>query len=223
MSVDKIISVHAPKAAGSLLLMQFQRIFGSDLLFDYQDDPADPCSIRNIDPLAYARHPVLLRDYVVVHGHFHPSKYDEVSPAFRMTFLRNPVENILSIYNFWRLAPTKKWGSSLFRYFKENNLDLESFASLPLIRNLYSESYFGGYDMRRFDFIGDYSFLHQDIAKLSDVTGLDLECSDQINVTAEIAKDCGESTYMATDDELEKLHLLLAKDINFYQSYIART
>lgn len=219
----KIISVHAPKAAGSMLLVQFQKIFGSEVFFDYQDDPADPCSVRNIDPLSYVKKPILdLPECAVVHGHFHPAKYDGVSPAFRVTFLRSPVENALSIYRFWRLAPATKWGSPLFRYFKENELDLESFASLPLIRNLYSESYFGGYDMRRFDFVGDYSFLKRDIDRLGQAVGLDISCSDRVNNTADIAVDLGELTYMPTEEEVERVGFLLERDIEFYRTYVSR-
>lgn len=221
--MPKIISVHAPKAAGSMLLIQLQKIFGSAVYIDYQDDPANPCSPRNIDPSFYSRQPLPdLSSYSVVHGHFHPEKYNGVDGAFRMTFLRHPVENVVSIYRFWLLSPPNMWGSPLFKYFKEKNLDLESFASLPLIRNLYSESYFGGYDMNRFDFVGDYAFLQRDLACFGELVGLDIGCDDRINDTSEIAMDRGMPVYLPTMDELEKLGGLLERDIDFYYSCVGR-
>lgn len=220
---DVVISIHTPKVAGSSFLHQINSIYGEDkLLLDYQDDPVDPRSRVNIDPAVYRLNPIrTIAPRRIVHGHFHPGKYDCLPNAFRMTFLRHPVDNVLSIYRFWCAHGKETWDSPVFQYFKEHSLSLERFAMLPKIRNLYSEVYFGGFDMGRFDFIGDYRNYDKELQRLGVLLGVEFDMSVRLNVTQEYAGEGG-GALDAGGETIESLGNILEQDIRFYERYAGR-
>ena len=93
---------------------------------------------------------------------------------------------------------------------------IEEFAKKyhPLQR-LMSETYFGGYDMSRFDFVGFNETRLADISKLSEMIGLPLDATVQFNRTesgwerrAEIKND---------HIVLARLSTLLADDLSFFE------
>ena len=134
----KIISVHTPKAGGSSVSKILQNAFGEAFLGDYNDDPTDPLSERNIDPdRFFARKRQLPDGIQCVHGHFHPGQFD-TDGAFLFTLLRHPVDNIISIYSFWKSWPGTR--TALHSYVIDNNLNVLEAAQLPLLRRLYSHS-----------------------------------------------------------------------------------
>ena len=142
---EEIISVHIPKVAGTSFLHQLKEIFGEQhVLLDYNDDPVYLQSIVNIDPNCYEFDPIkTISPYKVVHGHFQPKKYENLRNAFRLTFLRHPIDNIASIYFFWMAHDRNCWDSPIFHYCKDRNLTLLQFAALPKLRYLYTRTYFG--------------------------------------------------------------------------------
>lgn len=215
-----IVSVHTPKVAGSTFLQQLRTVFGDDgLRLDYGDDPADHRSQGSLDPVSYQLNPIrTIVPYRAVHGHFRPEKYNGLGSAFRLTFLRHPVENVISIYRFWRAHPTEMWSTPLFCYFKEQALSLQRLAMLPTIRFLYSKTYFGGFDMNRFDFIGDYSDYSQELHRLGVQLGVEFDLGLRVNVTGEISGD--DSKFDAS--EIAALTEILAEDIKFYERYAGR-
>ena len=174
---------------------------------------------RNINPEHYkSRFVDDISPYKVVHGHFHPSKYDGLQQALRITFLRHPVDNIHSIFRFWSAAPLGSWDNHVFHYFKSYSLSIECFAALPVLRHLYSKQYFGGFDMNRFNFIGDYSVRQNEIKRLSTLLGVMIPQDIRINVTEELnvaPNSIDESTF-------RKLSNILADDIEFYHKFVGR-
>lgn len=149
----KLISVHTPKAAGTSIRKILSDAFGDTFVADYRDDPADPLSERHLNPPRYfARNRVLAEGVNCIHGHFHPGQF-RLDDEFLFTILRHPIDNVISIYTFWKSDRSNPTG--LHAYFLANELDVLQLAQLPLIRHLYSYSYFGGFDMERFDAIGD--------------------------------------------------------------------
>lgn len=215
-----VISVHTPKVAGTSFIKQLQTAFGDDfLLLDYSEDPADVRSRRNIDPESYRLEFIKdISPFRVVHGHFHISKYDGLSDAFRLTFLRHPIDNLLSIYDFWSLQSVDIWDNPLFKYFKEKSLTPERFAMLPAIRYLYTYTYFGGFDMSRFDFIGDYQFYSNELLRLGDLLGVNFEPSVRLNATQTLP-GYQPRTNLVNRSILEDL---LAEDIRFYEKYAGK-
>ena len=215
-----IISVHTPKAAGTTFLQQLRIVFGEEnLLLDYSDDPADNSSRWNIDPEFFGLDSAFsIAPYRVVHGHFHPAKYNKLDEAFRMTFLRHPIDNVTSIFRFWSTNPSGMWRSPLFRYFKENKLSVQRLAMLPAIRFLYSQTYFGGFDMSRFDFVGDYSDYPGELKRLGGRLGVEFDLALSLNVTLAIQ---GKNLQVDSPDSFA-LSDILAEDIRFYERYAGK-
>jgi hypothetical protein len=215
-----IVSVHTPKVAGSTFLEHLRLAFGeSSLLLDYSDDPADICSRWCIDPESFRIEPITtVTPYRVVHGHFHPAKYNAISEAFRLTFLRHPIDNVMSIFRFWSANPPDMWDNQLFRYFKRNKLSAQRLAMLPAIRFLYTKTYFGGFDMSRFDFIGDYRQYSRELQRLGDRIGVEFDLSMRLNVTPEIQ----DQNMQGLSVDIDELSGILADDINFYEKYAGK-
>jgi hypothetical protein len=215
-----IISVHTPKVAGSTFLQHLRATFGeASLLLDYGDDPADISSRWSIDPESARTDPITtIAPYRVVHGHFHPAKYNALDEAFRLTFLRHPIDNVMSIFRFWSVNPPGTWDSPLFRYFKENNLSVQRLAMLPAIRFLYSQTYFGGFDMSRFDFVGDYRDYTQELRRLGDRVGIEFDLTLRLNITPEIQDNNLQEALLDTGT----LSDILAEDISFYERYAGK-
>jgi hypothetical protein len=215
-----IISLHTPKVAGSSFLHQLRTVFGeANLLLDYAEDPAVIRSRRNIDPQSYRLDPITnIAPYRVVHGHFHIEKYDALGDAFRLTFLRHPVDNVMSIFRFWSVHPLGMWDSPLFRYFKENALSAQDFAMLPAIRFLYSKTYFGGFDMNRFDFVGDYRDYPRELHRLGVLLGVQFDLALRLNVTP-VIPDADPQAVLPSTSVLSDI---LAEDIRFYEQHAGK-
>jgi hypothetical protein len=214
----RIVSVHFPKAAGSSLKAAWIQAFGRERVLDlYTDNPADTRSRIHIDPEYVVRDPPLFGEATdVVHGHFRPHRYAHIQDAFFVTFLRHPIDNLLSIYHFWQTFV--RIGDPMHEYFLDFKLDPVATARLPLLRHLMSRTYFDGFDMNRFSFIGDMATYSQDLAVLSTLIGRPLPHLRE-NVTAERSNE-PRSSYedLRGDTSLrETLGSILAEDIAFYE------
>jgi hypothetical protein len=180
--MNQLISVHVAKAGGSSLLKIFESRFGDRLLKDYAENPADPLSPRNLDPERYfARQTRIAETIACVHGHFHPGKYAIPANAILSTILRHPVENLISIHFFWKtLGPGH---DPLHDYFLAQNLSLLETAKLPLLRHLFSKTYFGGFDMGRFNVVGRHDSRGAALQKIAAIIGGTFEADTHENVT----------------------------------------
>jgi len=210
----KIISVHAPKAGGTSILKALSNAFGDKFEADNSDDPADPRSQRNIDPDSYfSRRRTLRHGIRCLHGHFHPGQFD-LAGAYLFTLLRHPVENIISIYYFWKELPPQ--GQPLHDYFLSRELDIFEMASLPLLKRLYSQTYFGSFDMSRFDLIGRHDRRGEALRKLGTDTGAPIDASLRVNVTRPSPE---REALMADSTAIRRLGAILQDDIRFYELY----
>jgi len=217
----KIISVHTPKVAGTSLLHAFKMAYGeSAVLEDYADRPADPCAEYYLDPVGWLeRRPTKIDESIkVVHGHFFPGKYDLIDLAFRTTFLRHPVDNVISIYFYWKKY-IQSPATGLYKYFLDQKLDIFELARLPLLRYLFSKTYFGGFDMERFDFVGCHERREESYAQLSVLLGVQLDSSLCFNPTDSVVKS--QERLQLENDSLSvgKLKDILSEDIGFYEKY----
>ena len=218
-----LVSVHFPKASGTSLRSELFTAFGEANVFcDYASDPVDPdCDFyRDRDRFMRTR----LRDllpYKAVHGHLPIIKYDLLPAAYRVVMLREPVENLISIYCFWRsLFDTPLAGHSIYQYAKAQRLSLLELAEIPRLRWLMSRSYFGGFDMRRFDIIGSYDKRIEFFTRISTAIGKTLHVDTRENATA--ASE--ERNNVACDTKLiARLRYLLQDDIRLYELHTRRS
>ena len=198
----KIVSVHFPKAAGSSLKAQLINLLGERLLLDYDHDPLTPAGRER------ANFP---NDKHVVHGHFSAHRY-QCENAYRFTFLRHPVSNLISIYYFWNIMPAF---IPLHQRFLDERPSLVDFARYPEFQTLMSGAYFGNYDMKRFHFIGFHESRETDIPKLATELGISLSAALRDNVTPSSEErhrlEADPRTIGAITD-------LLAPDVAFYEA-----
>jgi len=167
-----LVSVHLPKTAGSSFALALQYSFGARLLRDYSDLPINtPPLERNRSALeqclANER-----RDFGAIeciHGHFLPIKYLQLSFQRRVSFvtwMRHPVERMISHYHFWRRVSETNRLPSLHRRFVQENWSLERFCLGPELRNLYFQFLFG-FPLENFSFIGITELYEEDHAHFS--------------------------------------------------------
>jgi len=216
----KIISIHVPKAGGTTMLTLWKEAFGEEgVMMDYGDVPVNPSADFIIDPIGWSdKRPVCLPEKVqVVHGHFRPGKYDLLKDVFRMTMLRHPVDNLISIYTYWKVIPPQP--NAVHQYFLKHNLDILGLARLPLLRYLYSESYFGGWDMGRLDFIGRHETRAEDLQRLAKMLDIKFDTDLHMNNTEQEGKILERKAIMADQKIMNRLKDLLTEDIMFYDKY----
>lgn len=200
-----IISLHLPKSGGTSVRVALAEQFGERAFFDYGRGPLGPH--RDL------REAALKPGIDLVHGHFRPARYDAVGDAFRFTFLRRPIDLLLSFYFFWRTMPHE--GLALHQRFLDEQPTIEAFAAWDPIRRLTSDTFFGGYDMARFDFIGFHETRHEDMARLNALANLRLDGGRHENATA---GDSTERNELRSDARRMKvLEDLLIDDTRFYE------
>lgn len=211
-----LLSVHLPRTAGTTFLHVLRRTLGEKtVVTDYADDPSDPASPRNLDPDGYFSKPVLPPTGCrAVHGHFHINKFATVPNAFRITFVRHPVDTILSIYSYWRtLGPGRH---RLHDYFLEHRLDVFETARLPLLRYLLTRNYFQDVDMRSFNFIGRFESFPVDLNRLSSMLGIPLVADVHLNQVENPGQRQREDN---GDPEVRaRLRDILLEDVLFYEA-----
>ena len=202
----ELISVHFPKAAGSSLASALKAHFGDALALDYHHDPVNPDH-----PLS--ERPALTQGSRAVHGHFRWDRYIEHRGAFRMTFLREPVANLVSIYSYWRSLPSQ--GSATHdRFLAEQPTILDFARSYWPLRRLMSVTYFGGMDIGSFDFVGFYETRVRDLDRLSKQLGLSLSSDIYVNQTAPMPE---RQLLMQDSATVSTLRSLLRDDVAFFE------
>jgi hypothetical protein len=189
--------------------------FGEAFQTDYAENPAHPLSPRVLDPAGYmSRKQTIPEGVQCLHGHFHPAKYAFDQRAFLFTLLRHPVDNIISIFFFWKQMPPQS--GTLHEYFSKNNLDIVQTAKLPLLRTLYSETYFGDFDMSRFDLIGRHENRESALTKLSRQFNVALDATIRENITPPSEQRLTANSDPRLRSELESI---LLQDVRFYDQH----
>jgi len=167
-SLNMIISVHLPRTAGTSFRKALTTHFSTRLLRDYSDYPINtPQSERNRAALqASLRNAESdFPDVECIHGHFLPIKYLLLVHKRQVkfvTWMRHPVERVLSHYYYWKKTYSPR-SAPLLRRVVEEEWSLERFCLGPELRNLYWQ-FLWGFPLDYFDFIGITEFYEDDIA-----------------------------------------------------------
>ncbi|RUL66828.1 hypothetical protein EKH79_03185 [Dyella dinghuensis] len=172
-SVVTLISVHLPKTAGTSFRLSLREYFGEGYRDDYADgglhrSTRDRCTLaiaaaRTIDAQG-------LGDVACIHGHFMPVKYlllSTRSPLTYVTWLRDPIERLLSHYYYWQESYDKATSAPHHRQVIEEGWTLEQFCLSERFRNLYTQ-YLWGFPLESFAFIGITEFYREDIVEFGE-------------------------------------------------------
>lgn len=201
----ELIFVHFPKAGGTSLVRGLSSHYGDALILDYEHLP----------PLDWSGDPPRLSDRVrAVCGHFHGNRYQAYTQAFRFTFLREPVANLISIFYFWLDYP--RHGFPAHDRFLAERPTIFEFAEYAEMKRLSSVAYFGGVDLDQFEFVGFYERRQDDVAKLSALIGVDLDSGLHVNKTDDkYARE--REDLMADSGAMMRLRAQLADDVALYE------
>ena len=148
-----LVSVHIPKTAGTSLGAMLHANFGDMLKADYDDRPLSrPRWTRRIQALRHAlAHAGERSQAACIHGHFLPLKYASMRGMRYSTWLRDPVQRVLSRYHHYQRHASDepqhaRWGLV-------PGLSLADFVRLPQYRDTCAE-YLWAFPLRRFEFVG---------------------------------------------------------------------
>lgn len=167
-----LVSLHLPKTAGTSFGAALEGHFGARLRRDYGDLPLNtPADTRNASALhaALALDDGGLQDVACIHGHFLPVKY--LLQAGRrdvrfVTWMRHPVDRMVSHYRFWRRHPPPSPAYALHWRMHAEDWSLETFCLAPDLRDVYTQ-FLWAFPLETFDFIGITEHYEADFARFS--------------------------------------------------------
>lgn len=107
---ETLVFVHMPKTAGSSFKLALQQYFGDTLISEFD---APLARNRLVRPLRayyqWARNHGQRREGVrCIAGHFVALKYLGYHQSTLVTWVRDPIQRMISHYHFWRSRPQNK-------------------------------------------------------------------------------------------------------------------
>lgn len=170
-----IVSVHMPKAGGSTFKNVLQKKYGGSMQLDYDNPMSKSFEERTNEAIKFdeklnslKRISYRIRGIKCIHGHFLPYKYKKMLPnkdVIFVTWLRDPVERLISHYYFWKRIYSKD-SSPFHRKIVEESWSVEQFCLCDEMKNFYS-NFFWEFPIDNFDFIGLVEFFNEDIQYFS--------------------------------------------------------
>ncbi|HYW08934.1 MAG TPA: hypothetical protein VE913_18390 [Longimicrobium sp.] len=159
---NPILSVHIYKTGGTTFRNLLATLPGATVHFDYGDMPLAPARPLRMLGTVYRTTKTFLKVHgavrghddrrVFIHGHFVATKYNRIFPsAALVTWLRDPVERVVSHYHFWHRHPNMK--HPICKRLIAERLSLAEFAEIEGMRNVHSRL-LGGANLASFDFVG---------------------------------------------------------------------
>lgn len=225
-----LISVHLPKTAGTSFEHSLRRHFGAQLQRRYADKPLHHHPLRR--NLRAAREGLCGRHReeaspACVHGHFLPLSYRHLARRADVrfvTWLREPIDRLLSHYHYWRRAADSdaqdtlqdQMQHNLQRRMREENWSFEQFAQRRELRNVY-RAFLWGFPVERFDFIGITEHYASDLREFGQrFLDRDLRPAEENRNPAHRAGSAGEG-YSIDRGLREKLERVHARDLSLYR------
>ena len=219
----KLLSIHIPKTAGSSFQKTLETIYGKDVFcrldFTVQNDSGENNIIaknqtRQEDLDSIISTGSLNNKIEVLHGHIHFQDFNSVfesHPDLKViTWLRHPVERVISNYNYLRarfeaestLSPVAR------KLFNRLVMSLLDFARLPRDIHMYRD-YTTGKPLEDFDFIGITEDYDNDLERLARILDWPSVPSFHINKTQK-------KPFQPTESELQKLVEICSEGLEVY-------
>lgn len=215
-----IISLHLPKTAGMSFGKSLSEFYGDNILFDYEDTPMAKSKYDRAYEALSAGIKISkkgLGNYECVHGHFLPAKYLLLSEKIEIkfiTWMRDPVERMLSHYYYWKRSYDPKRAVSHHKKFIEEDWSLERFCLGSEFQNIYKQ-YFWGFPEENFDFVGIVEYYQEDLTYFSHKYFAKNIPLFQVNT----AGDLGDR-YMINAEFRKKIELHHKDDMEIYRKFL---
>jgi hypothetical protein len=217
-----LISLHLPKTAGESFAKTLQDFYKENLVKDYADYPVNTVmDVRNRIALQYAFDNTCQNSMSAsncIHGHFLPLKYlhhnhltlKKNNNVF-ITWMRHPVDRMISHYYYWIERSTLKAHAPLHQRIVEEKWSLEKFCLSSELQNLY-EQFLWGFPLRYFDFIGITEHYQSDLHYFSSKY---LDGSSQ--VYDENRRPMVKNAHKISDALREEIEVFHANDMELYR------
>ena len=226
-----LISVHLPKTAGTSFERSLRRHFGAQLERRYADKPLHHHPLRRNLRAAReglcGRHRQEAAGPACIHGHFLPLSYRHLAHRADVrfvTWLREPIDRLLSHYHYWRRAADSDARDTLQdpmqdkvqRRMREENWSFEQFAQRRELRNVY-RAFLWGFPVERFDFIGITEHYASDLREFGQ-RFLDRDlCPAEENRTPAHRAGAASEGYSIDRGLRERLERIHARDLSLYR------
>jgi len=195
-SALQLISLHLPKTAGTSFRHTLEERYPDLIYFDY-DGKFNP----DLGPMK------------VVHGHMQAFRYVSFYPNAKLiTWLRNPVDRIISYFNFWKTLP--RHGNANHDYVLDYDLSLIEFAETEFIRNEVVGHYMKNLALSRFDFVGVIERYQEDLVRLAEMMGWPRVTLYKSNP--------GPQSSEVSEAERSKIRSLLKTEVEVYEAAFYR-
>lgn len=168
----QLISVHIPKTAGTSFRNTLKAVYGDDQVIRLDIDLQH--EVVKVNQLNWQKKK-LSSNVKVVHGHFSPylfENYFRPSPAPFITWLRHPVERVISNFYYLEkrlqeLLEEEKKGLNILSKMQRN---LEEYAATPLNQNRIAK-FLHGRSLDDFTFVGIQEHYQKDLQQLGQKLG----------------------------------------------------
>lgn len=224
------ISMHIPKTGGNTFKDHLNVFFGDDICFRYMSqwafvDVYTPTlamrvhrAIRGLNIRLRGRGQLYPTDRCI-HGHFRADTYLDLFPESRcLTWLREPVERLISQYNYWQRRPFR--GHSVCKMLIERKLSLLEFAEIEAMRNLQSR-YFHTLGIDDFWFVGVTEHFQSCVRHLYHLMEMEMQPAEVAARNTNPTKK-PKSPYEVDPSTRAKLVALNSRDYKLYELAVER-
>ncbi len=197
-----VISIHIPRCGGSSFRRVLEDIYGKERVQLRHGNPVSPSWV----PWRTA----------CVHGSFPSHAFDTQYPnASLVTWLRHPVERIVSQYHHFRRQPD--WTHPACQALRDRRLTLEEFAALPSARN-EMERFLAGKPLAAFHFVGILERSAESLRLFGQTFGRDVPAV----LSRENANpDRDDERYYLPGGLAEHIEALNRSDLDLYENAVA--
>lgn len=213
-----IVSVHIRKSGGSSFRQELKDYYGDKLLLDYGDEIGSSVLSSKYKRLKskvmlFQNRQIISKQYDIVHGHFFADKYDLLDINLQLvTFLRNPIQRVLSNYYYLKRNPYRKHPDA--EPIHRKKLSLEEYIMHKDARNLQAQ-FLNGKKLSDFTFIGITERYEESIKLFNRVFSTNLKSQYMENVNPKKDKE-----YDITPDLLKLIITYNELDYELYQNAI---
>jgi hypothetical protein len=197
-----LISVHIPRCGGASFRRALEEIYGKERV-----------QVRHGDPVSRGWVPWRT---ACVHGQFPSHSFDHKYPdASLVTWLRHPVERLVSQYHQFRRQPD--WTHPACQALRERRLTLEEFSALPSARNEMGR-FLGSKPLQAFHFVGILERSADSLRLFGETFGRAV-AADLPRHNANPERD--DDPYYLTEGLREHIETMNQSDLDLYESAVA--